>query len=363
MLTTNFDTGELSHELELSARYHQDEEDRFQQDDRYQMVNGRMILTSAGAPGSQSNRLNEAKAWAFFARDTIEAGPFTFVPGLRYESINLDQTNWGSADPGRNGPTTAKQSYVDVFIPGLSATWSATDEVLLVAGVHRGFASPAPGSDVDPETSWNYESGVKYDSDGWRAGAIGFINSYSNLLGTCTASTGGNCTIGDQFEGGEVSVKGIELTVGRTFGSIDSNGFQVPVTLAYTYTNARFRSSFESDYDLWGEVTAGDELPYTPPHQITLGVGLEMERARLNTLINWVDVARATAGSGPVAEADRVDSRILVDLSAEYDLSPNVKMYGVAQNLFNKTYNAGFSPSGARPGAPLTVMAGIRSRF
>lgn len=249
VLTTNFDTGELSHELELSARYHQDEEDRFQQDDPYQMVNGRMILTSAGAPGSQSNRLNEAKAWAFFARDTIEAGPFTFVPGLRYESINLDQTNWGSADPGRNGPTTAKQSYVDVFIPGLSATWSATDEVLLVAGVHRGFASPAPGSDVDPETSWNYESGVKYDSDGWRAGAIGFINSYSNLLGTCTASTGGNCTIGDQFEGGEVSVKGIELTVGRTFGSIDSNGFEVPVTLAYTYTNARFRRSEPAQVD------------------------------------------------------------------------------------------------------------------
>src|SRR3546814_10454409 len=63
VLTAGFTTGGIGHSLELSARYHKDDEDRFQQDDRYQMVNGRMELTSAGAPGSQDNRLRDSKAW------------------------------------------------------------------------------------------------------------------------------------------------------------------------------------------------------------------------------------------------------------------------------------------------------------
>src|SRR3546814_6206211 len=47
------------------------------------------LLTSAGAPGSQDNRLRDSKAWAFFIRDTIKAGELTLVPGVRYETIDL----------------------------------------------------------------------------------------------------------------------------------------------------------------------------------------------------------------------------------------------------------------------------------
>lgn len=153
VLTAGFDTGAIKHTLELSARYHEDDEDRLQQDDRYQMVNGRMILTAAGAPGSQDNRIGEAKAWAFFIRDTIDAGPVTLVPGLRYETIDLKQTRWATTDPARSGPTTVAKSSVDVFIPGIAATWRVADAVRIVAGVHRGFSSPAPGSTVEDRKS------------------------------------------------------------------------------------------------------------------------------------------------------------------------------------------------------------------
>lgn len=363
VLTAGFDTGGISHALELSARYHEDEEDRFQQDDRYQMVDGRMVLTSAGAPGSQDNRLGEAKAWAFFVRDTIEAGALTLVPGLRYETIDLKQTRWATTDPERTTPTSVAKSSVDVFIPGIAATWRVADAVRIVAGAHRGFASPAPGSIVDPETSWNYEAGVKLGADGWRADLIGFFNDYSNLVGTCTASTGGNCNIGDQFAGGKVDVKGIELSAGRTLGSIVVDGFEVPVSFAYTYTDAQFKTSFISGYEPWGTVTAGDRLPYIPTHQMTANAGLATKVARLNATLNWVGKARATAGSGPILASDRIDDRVLVDLSAEIDLHRNVSLFGSVQNLFDVTYNAGFSPAGARPGAPRLALGGIRARF
>ncbi|MDO9588700.1 MAG: TonB-dependent receptor plug domain-containing protein, partial [Brevundimonas sp.] len=84
VLTTRFDTGGVRHELELSARYHRDSEDRFQRDDVYRMNNGVMELTTRGVDGTQDNRVGEAEAWAFFARDTIRAGRLTLTPGLRY---------------------------------------------------------------------------------------------------------------------------------------------------------------------------------------------------------------------------------------------------------------------------------------
>ncbi|MBI4409548.1 MAG: TonB-dependent receptor, partial [Gemmatimonadetes bacterium] len=77
------------HELELGIRYHEDEEDRFQHDDGYRMVEGRMERTSAGAPGSQSNRVGRAAAWSVFLQDRLVLPRWTLVPGVRYESIGF----------------------------------------------------------------------------------------------------------------------------------------------------------------------------------------------------------------------------------------------------------------------------------
>jgi Fe(3+) dicitrate transport protein len=360
VLTTRFKAGGASHNLELSARYHQDDEDRFQQDDRYQMVDGRMRLTSAGAPGSQDNRLGAAKAWAFYVRDRIEAGPLTLVPGLRYETIDLRQTRWGTGDPDRTGPNIVSDPHVNVLIPGVSATWHVRPDVRLIAGVHRGFAHPAPGSNIDPETSWNYEAGVRLGNERWRAELIGFFNDYSNLVGTCTASTGGGCTIGDQFSGGQVDVKGVEALASYSFGAA---GYTVPVSLAYTYTDARFQTSFNSGYGPWGTVTAGDRLPYIPEHQLTAGIGIELNRARFSSAFNWTSKARARAGQGTIPALDLVDGRLLVDVSAEIDVVPGLAVFGTVQNLFDVTYNVAFSPAGARPGAPRLALAGLRAKF
>ncbi|OBX18727.1 hypothetical protein A9995_09095 [Erythrobacter sp. QSSC1-22B] len=363
VLSAGFGTGAVDHTLELSARYHEDSEDRFQQDDRYQIVDGAMRLTTPGAPGSQDNRRGDAKAWAFYIRDTIEAGPLTLVPGLRYETIDLRQTRWAPGDATRATPTSVAERNVDVFIPGISGTYRVTDEVRLVAGVHKGFSTPGPGSTVDIETSWNYEAGVRLGTNGWQVEAIGFFNDYANLVGTCTASTGGNCDIGDQFDGGEVDVQGLEVLASRTFGSIAEGGFAVPVSLAYTYTDARFETDFVSGYEPWGAVTQGDRLPYLPAHQLTLTAGVELPAARLNASINRVSATRATAGQGAIAASDRIDARTLVDLSAEYDVLDSLSVFGTVQNLFDETYNAGFSPSGARPGSPRLWLVGLRARL
>ncbi|MDP2213304.1 TonB-dependent receptor domain-containing protein [Phenylobacterium sp.] len=363
VVAVDFQTGAMDHGLEFSVRHHRDEEDRFQQDDRYTMVNGRMVLASAGAPGSQENRLGEAKAWAFFLRDEMGFGALTITPGLRYETIRLKRTDWALTDPARTTQTRVIHSNVDVWIPGVSAAWRLNPEFLLIAGAHRGFANPGPGSTSDAETSWSYEAGVRWGRGGWQAEAIAFFNDYDNLVGTCTASTGAGCNIGDQFDGGAVEVRGLEVAASHTFADLAVNGFAIPVSLAYTFTDAEFKSSFVSAYGPWGAVNAGDELPYLPEHQLNLTVGLELERLKLTSGFNWVSEARETAGSGPIAASDKIDERLVIDLAAEYAVTPNFALFATVQNVADETYNVSFSPAGARPGAPRLVMAGVRASF
>lgn len=359
VLGADFATGGLAHRLELSARYHEDFEDRLQQEDRYRMVDGRMVLTSAGVRGTQDNRRGDARAWAFFVQDRIEAGPLTLTPGLRYETIELQQTRWALGNVARGTPTAQTTRRVDVLIPGVGAVLRVADQVRLVGGAHRGFAAPAPGSTIEPETSWNYEAGVRLGDGDWRLEAIGFLNDYRTLVGTCTASTGITCDLGDQFDGGRARASGVEVS-GSTVVPLGDT-WRAPLSLAYTYTHARFGTSFTSNF--FGDVTRGDRLPYLPPHQLTLTGGIDAGRARVNASMNYVTETRGFAGSGAIPEAERIDGRTLVDLSGEVDILPSLSAYATVQNLFDTTYNVAFSPAGARPGAPRLALAGLRARF
>ncbi len=363
VLGYSFDVGGASHQVEASVRYHRDEEDRFQEDDRYQMVDGRMLLTSAGAPGSQDNRVGEAEAWAIYLRDTITFDRLTLAPGLRYETIDLTRTNYGTADPGRNGDPTIARNTVDVLLPGFGATYALYPDLKLVAGVHRGFVNPSPGSDADAEKSWNYEAGLRFQRGLGSIEAIAFMVDYLNLVGTCTASTGGNCNIGDQFDGGEARVHGLEFVAAWDAGGALGSAWSLPVSAVYTWTDGEFRTSFSSGFDEWGNVEAGDEIPLVPEHQLTINAGIEADRWRMALTMNYVDEARSTAGTGEIPASERVDSRTLLDLSGEYELTAAASLFASVTNLTDETYNVAFRPAGARPGAPRSWLAGVKMKF
>ncbi len=365
VLGKSFETGAARHQIEASVRWHRDEEDRFQHDDRYTMINGTMVLDSSGAPGSQDNRVGEAEAWSFFVRDTIAWGDWTFTPGLRYERIDLTRSNYSTADPTRGaGPTSVSESNLDLWIPGLGVTWQLDPSVQLLAGAHRGFSNPGPGSTADAETSWNYEAGVRYLSGLLSLEAIGFYSDYSNLVGTCTASTGGSCNIGDQFDGGKVEISGLELMARYDASrALGTSRIGVPLSAVYTWTRTEFGSSFTTTFAPWGTVEAGDELPYIPAHQLTLNAGLTAPRWRTHLSMNVVDEARAEAGSGSIPADRKIDSRVLFDLAAEVDIADQAAIFVGVENLTDEVYNVAFSPAGARPGKPRTYLVGLKSTF
>lgn len=359
VLGFDFDLGGSSHAVEASVRYHEDEEDRFQNDDLYRMDNGALVLTSAGVPGSQDNRVGSARAWSFFVRDEMAFGPLTLTPGVRYENIRLTRVNYG-ADLARTGAPAPTVSDIDVWIPGVSARLDLAEGFAMVGGVHRGFANPSPGSNADAEESVNWEAGFRYSAGPFAAEVIGYYNDYGNLVGTCTASTGAGCTIGDQFDGGEASVKGVEATLGL---ALDLGGARLPIGFVYTLTDGEFGTSFTSAYGPWGTVAVGDDIPYLPRHQFSLDIAVETGGLRIGALVNHVSETRGVAGSGAIPASQRIDARTLVDLVASYEVLEGVAIKFRGENIFDTVYNTGFRPSGARPGKPRTFWAGVDVSF
>ncbi len=353
--------GRVSHDVQLGLRWHEDEEDRFQDDDAYRMQDGRLVLTRDGAPGSQDNRVSDAQAFAAYLQDQLSFGSWIVTPGLRFESIDMVRRDYSRSDPDRSeGPTRVRRSDVNELIPGLSAVYLIDDQLRIVGGVYKGFNPPAPGSESDPEESVNYELGLRYEAATVSAEAIAFFNDYTNMVGTCTASTGGNCDIGQQFDGGEADMKGLELAL-EYQASVGS--LQLPLRFSYTYTDATFQNSFNSDFEEWGRVESGDQLPYIPEHQLQFVAGLSGGRWGLNLSASWVDAMRTVAGQGPAPASELTDAHWVLDFAGDYELTRNLSMYARVENMLDATYIAARRPAGARPGLPLRAFAGLTARF
>lgn len=354
-LSTEFDWGKISHALEFGARYHYDKEDRFQHEDEYAITDGVMTLATAGQPGSNANRHSTASALAFYVLDEISYENWTVIPGARFESIDLKREDFQSTG------TTVRKNSVSEFVPGMSIGYAVNQAVNVFAGVHKGFAPPAPGSvDADNEESVNYELGGRYNDGAFKAELVGFFNAYTNLLGECTNSSGcSTASDGDQFNGGEVDAYGIEASFGYDLSvALDVQAVDLPVTFNYTYTQAEFQSDFESDFDEWGDVSEGHALPYIAEHQIFVSAGIVAPQWELHLSGKYMDEMRTEAGSGSIT--DGTDAHFVVDVAAEYEIREGARLFTTVDNVFDREYVAAGRPAGARPGKPFTVLAGLK---
>ena len=360
-LDRSFQFGDTELALTAGVRLHEDEEDRFQDEDGYRMENGTLIMTSDGAPGSTTNRISRADVTSFFIDTEFRAGDWILTPGLRFEDIDMQRLDFATDDPTRSqGPGRIRENSTSVLIPGMGVLYRLNQDWRLLAGIHKGFNPPAPGSSAEEESSINYEFGTRYDNNGFGFESIYFYNDYDNLVGTVTSSTGGGGEIGDQFDGGAVIVQGLELGADYRFAAIANSNIDVPLSLRYTWTTeAEFHSAFESDYDPWGDVQIGDELPYIPEHQLRATAGLQGDKWNLNLAANYIGKMRSVAGQGEFIPTETIDAHLVWDLLASWQISPSFRTYFKVDNLLNETYIAARRPAGVRPGLERTAYLGI----
>jgi len=320
------------------------------------------VQTTAGQPGSQANRVSSARATALFVQDTIEAGRCTVVPGLRFESIDFERVDY--ADPQRSIVSDRISSDADELIPGVGVDLLVGAASHAFLGIHRGFAPPSPGQqEADAEESVNYEAGYRYSTGEIHAEAIGFLNDYSNLLGTCTEAVGcSGADVGDQFNGGQARTWGVEARAAWEL-TLGTAATRVPFQASYTWTRTEFLNSFESDYEPWGDVEAGDEFPYVPRQQAAIGVGLVQRDFSVQADVVYFHALRTQAGQGPIPASQATDSATLLELTVGYSIRPGLRVYAQGRNLTDEAYVAARQPAGARPGLDRALLAGVRFDF
>ncbi|MDP6578446.1 MAG: TonB-dependent receptor [Candidatus Marinimicrobia bacterium] len=358
------------HNLMVGYRDHSDEMDRFQKVDKYAMRSKELVLTTIGiwGTGSKNNRFYYADAISYFIEDEVEAGPFKITVGVRAEDISVQRKEWkgdvsdegGSwNDPNRELTPSVKTKKLDVIVPGIGMVYKLNPSLSLISGIHKGFSPPGPGvdeeDDVKPEESVNLELGFRYRVGLTEIVSTIFNNLYQNLLGDDTQYAGSGSY--DQFNAGQVNINGLELAASH----IIPIGLKfMPLHLSYTFTSTEFLNSFESNFEAWGTVMAGDEMPYVPKHQLFSEAGLEDRAWSSYIRFRLIDAMRTVAGSGGIDSDFSTDVVVLFDFSAEISISSTSRLFFNMNNIFNNHYVAAARPAGVRPTMPRNIVAGVK---
>ena len=377
-----FVKNDWTHKIQFGMRYHLDQADRFATRSAYNMTNGTMILSAAGIKGNQENQIRNAQSLATFLNYDISFKRLKVSPGVRYENINFDFQNYGTADNARLGTVLrSAENQLTVILPGIGLHYWLNENMNLLGGIHKGFSPPgmpsvtATSGQARMETSVNYELGYHFEKNGYTAQVVGFFNNYSNILGSDNMSGGGLGT-GDMFNAGNAHIRGIEISFE---GNLLSNknypsGLSFPVSLAYTFTDARFQETFINGGGDWGtsRINQGDRIPFITPHLLTANVGVSNQKFDLTLSSRFTGITRVKPGAGALiipdnvvkyADVNALAGFLIIDLSTNYDVTKSVTAFATINNLTNSKAIVANLPQGYRPNMPLSFNTGLKIRF
>jgi Fe(3+) dicitrate transport protein len=357
------------HRVSYGFRLHQDWMDRNEWRDRYAMQEGAMVLTLAGDSGSASNRLEQAQAAAGYVRGALHWGRWTVTPGIRHEWMVLSREEFGE-DLQRIERGDIRSHVVSAWLPGAGVHYQLVPDLWTAfAGVHRGFVPPGSNPDTQPEFSTHVEIGSRLSTPYVNGQLTLFYSEHDNLLGSDLSANGGTGA-GDLFNGGASMARGLELEMVSDLLELtgadalfEEGKHHVPVRLSYTFTQAQFTQSFESDFDPWGTVSSGDELPYVAPHQGSLSASWESSRWSVDVNLRATGAMRTVAGQGDLIATQSTDAMMVIDAGARWKSDDHVEWFVGATNVTDEIYVVARRPYGARPGMPRALRLGATVVF
>lgn len=355
------DTGPVAHDVRVGVRYHYDEVNRNHTEEEYDVAAGG-ALTHSGTPTvTTTKNVGSAHALAAFAQYAISGWGVTLKPGIRVEHIRTELSSEAINATAQALDGTDEQTAV---LGGVGIHYEILPGLGVLAGVYQGFSPVAPGQkdDVDPEKSINYEAGIRYSvpESATLLEAIFFYTDYSNLLGTCTFSTGCTGTLGTQVNAGEMDVLGVEVVLAHEF--VLPHELRLPVRATWTFTDATFGSDIRGNPE-YGDANAGDEVPFLPPHQASLSVGIGGPQWGLNLQATYLDATRETAGQGDPADGEVSDRAVMFDANVHYKPLEWLTIYLKGENLLLQRPVVSRRPYGARPGKPFSILGGVKAQL
>jgi len=338
--------GAYRHEVRSGARAHYDSIERAISTDAFRMLSRRLVADRARVLVGDDRA--ETMALSAYAQYALGWRKVTLAPGARVEALTM---RFDDRDDDRR----VDGSLVELM-PGASLLYDPTAAVRAFAGVYRGFTPPSPAgiATTSAETSINYELGARLDAArATRVELTGFVSDHDHIRSECID---GCNDLDEAFNAGRVIIGGVEAAAQRRFRL---GGYELPVEASYAFTASSFRTAFVSTDPQLGAVEVGDELPYVPAHQASLGLGLE-RRGRFALRVRGLYIAPMREEASQGDQGRRTDAQWLLDAAGSLRVTPRVTLLLRGDNLLDRAPIVARRPYGARTTRPLQLEVGLR---
>ena len=278
---------------------------------------------------------------AIYVHDEIAFGDFMLVPGLRYQTYDLD----ARADSIYNEDNPATD-IVDVresaLAPKLGLLWSVSPETQLYAQYAHGFRAPPfedvnigfniplfnysaiPNPDLKAETSDGIELGFRLNKENYRLGFAIYGVDYDNLIET-------KVNLGPQPPDDALTFQSRNIDQARVYGA-----------------EVNFNTNLDRwvrglSFDAAASISRGDnrtnDQPLNtidPPELIAAFTWQPVEQTRFAFITTAVgDQGRVDRTSSDIVD---VDGYVLFDLTASYRWNNGLRVDAGVFNLADTTY-------------------------
>ena len=260
---------------------------------RITLATGAPVLPNPTPPQFPDDSIYE-RFGTFLEWDYAFTDRLTAVSGVRYSYIDTSATVLFFDPNDFNGtpavPTFTENDFSDVT-SSIGLTYELNCCWRLVGSISEGFRAPGldeltsvstntnngidlPNSNLDPESSLNYEVGLKWDNEVWRGQAFYYWTRLDDLID--------RVVVGTATDGGET----VNVNQRQNVGRADIHGLE----LAGEYLISDNWTAYGNYWFTEGEnLTAGEPVSRIPPQQGVLGLRWEDTcHTRWVDLYTWI---------------------------------------------------------------------------
>ncbi|MDR0548800.1 MAG: TonB-dependent receptor [Deltaproteobacteria bacterium] len=227
--------------------------------DKADMISQAYSFNRAGVRTTGARQGGFQKMMAIFGQDEIKAGDFTFTLGLRENWFEIELQEY-SANPRMLDSSEEKK-----LVGNVGVVWNGISNLYLRALYSQGYRNPnltmkfmgsgvlLANPDLKPETSENYELGVRYDNGAFRADLALFYNDLTNGFSMQNVPNTGNY----QYINYSKAVNsGVELELEYNFRDIGLTPYGSLTLLNYRTEDPRtgFKTNHNGHPSRWGKL-------------------------------------------------------------------------------------------------------------
>lgn len=336
---------------------------RYEYRDWHRLTDARVGMDfDARAYWVQYSREFPQSTFKWYAEDVVQFGDFSFRVGAKQFNNEIERVdNFNPNDPDANftldsesdvlfsgGASWAPSAMpgVEVFV-GFAENYKAIpDSVLEVVNVDAGIP--------DPETSENFEIGLRYAGSRLRGSVVYFDTTFENRLFPAPTATVDGIDYLEESNGGYINGGGIESSGFEATGEFLVND-NWSLFASYTHNDATILGTGDAVLDGLAGIAVGNAVPGIPENMFVLSADVSKGSLYGGASVKWVDERFVNLSNTWTADA-YYDADLYIGVSGDMisESLSNLDLRLTVNNLFDQDWISGISGNAVWVSAPRT---------